>query len=183
MDAPLAGTFVMTPPRRNRNWIWFFVTLAVLTGVATVTLIVYNLRQQLTLSQLRAARDLWEQKRPSDYRLEYTKKGSATGTFVVEVRGGKAVSVLMDGRPILQDEKPLDKELIYRYDMTALFNDIEQFLEIDARPGSPRAYNRAYFDPDDGHLLQYVRRIMGTTNRLEITVQLRPLSAESGGDR
>src|SRR5262249_54436092 len=36
--------------------------------------------------------------------------------------------------------------------------------------GKPRNFTRAAFAEDDGHLLHYVRRVTGTSQRLEITV-------------
>src|ERR1700756_5332481 len=80
---------------RSRGWIWFFAVLVVLTVAATAFLWIYNVRQQLTPEELAAAHKLWEQKRPANYVLTYTKEGSVTGTFVVTVRQGKVKSVIM----------------------------------------------------------------------------------------
>src|SRR5437870_10707552 len=104
---------------RSANWIWYFVILAVLTVVATTILIVYNLRQQLRPEQLAAARALWEAKGPRDYELRYTtKKGTEEepDRYVVRVRGGQTVSVLVNGRPLEA------RQYVY-YGMMALFND------------------------------------------------------------
>src|SRR5947209_14393116 len=99
--APMATDSGRKP---SRGWIWYFVIVAALTVLATTILVVYNLRQQLRPEQLAAARPLWEQKRPPDYVLTYTKKGGATGTFIVTVRKGKVVSVLMREEMVKDNE-------------------------------------------------------------------------------
>ena len=83
---------------------------------------------------------------------------------MVQVRGGTVISVLMNGRALDKDQ------YVYR-SMDALFDDIERFLKMDAEKGKPRTYMRALFDPADGHLLHYIRRVMGSRERVEITVQ------------
>ncbi len=162
----------MPPPQQSYRWVWYFVVLVILTVAACTILVWYNLRQQLKKDDLQKARDQWKRNRPVNYDLHYTKRGSASGTFDVEVRDGKVTSVTLDGRPITQNDKPLDPSRYSRYDMTALMDDIETFLEEDAEPGRPRTYTVATFDPVDGHLVRYVRRVMGTSERIEINVKL-----------
>ena len=134
-----------TDPGRkpNRGWIWYFVILAVLTVVATTVLVVYNLRQQLRPEQLAAARKLWDEKRPADYVLTYTKKGNATGTFVVTVRKGKVVSVLM------REEVKKDNEVVI----------VEQPLER-RRPLGDQAQDHRE-EGHRGHVLEVVRQSPG----------------------
>lgn len=158
----------MRPPTRNRGWIWYFVVVGVLALGSAVTLVTYNLRQQLKPEQLAAAEAKWEKNGPRSYDMEFTKKGSATGTYEVRVRDGKVVYA----EP---DERTLSQKAPY-YSMQALFGYVDEFLKEDARPGAPRTYTVASFDPDDGHLLHYVRRVMGTNQRLELTVQLTPVT-------
>ena len=86
--------------RRGRGWIWFFVALACLVAVALGLQRWLYAQQRLTPPQLTEARALWKAHRPTDYDLEYTKKGDATGTFLVQVRGGKVISATLDGRPL-----------------------------------------------------------------------------------
>jgi hypothetical protein len=145
---------------KGKRWLWFFVTLALLAATAVTTLIWFNLSQQLTREKLAEARAKWLQRRPSDYDLEYVKRGSATGTFVVQVRGGKVVSASMDGRP-------LEPRLYSSCNMLTLFDDIERFLDLDAQSGT-RAFTVATFDPQDGHLGYYRRSVMGTRQWVEI---------------
>jgi len=163
------------PPQQSYRWVWYFVVLVILTVAACTILVWYNLRQQLKKEDLEAARSRWKANRPPDYDLSYTKRGSASGTFFVKVRHGTVVTVTLDGREITQGDKPIDPSRFYRYDMTALMDDIETFLEKDAEPGRLRTYTVATFDPTDGHLVRYVRRVMGTSERIEINAQLRKL--------
>jgi hypothetical protein len=163
------------PLQQSYRWIWYFVILAILTVAACTTLVWYNLRQQLKKEDLDAARNRWKQNRPLDYDLTYTKRGSATGAFFVEVRDGKVIRVTLDGRQITQNDKPLDPSRFYRYDMAALMDDIQTFLEKDAELGRPRTYTVATFDRTDGHLVRYVRRVMGTSERIEINAHLKRL--------
>lgn len=158
-------------PRSRRAWVWIFVGIGLLTALAIGVQLWFNLRQQLTLERLEAARALWRQAGPSSYDLEYTKRGSATGTIVVQVRKGRVLSATLDGQP-------LEPRLYPYYDMAGLFDDIGRFLEIDTAPGSPRTFTKALFDPVDGHLIHYIRSVTSTRQRLEINVRLRPLADE-----
>jgi hypothetical protein len=167
----------MTVGRRNRNWLWFFLVLAVLAAIAIAIPIFYEPLEPLTLERLREARAVWEQRRPSNYRLEYSKQGKASGTFVITVRGSKVVSATMQ----TGDETPqeLRKDQFDTYDMTGLLYDIERFLQMDAQPNAPKASNRGRFAPEDGHLLRYVRSVPAEKFQLGIRVkQLKVLPAE-----
>jgi hypothetical protein len=173
---------------RNHRWVWFFVILAVLAVAAPTSLLVYNLSRQLKPEQLARARELWRKNRPRDYTLEYTKQGNIpTETVVVGVRDGTVESavrkqaVVRNGRSEVVP-LPLEERLYDRYDMGGLFNDIERFLKMDAEPDSPRAFNRATFDPEDGHLINYVRSVSETGMRLEINVELRVPQRPGKGD-
>ena len=158
----------MKPSRPNRGWIWYFVILAVLSVVAVSLLSFFNLKQQLKPEQLEEAKRLWNARGPASYDMVYTQKGSAPGTFKVQVRNKKVISAIRDGQPL--------EDRLRRYsDMPALFGFIEDFLKKDAQPGQPRTFTVASFDSDDGHLTHYIRRVMGGTERIEITVQLQPL--------
>ncbi|MBM4072616.1 MAG: hypothetical protein FJ271_27365 [Planctomycetes bacterium] len=153
-----------TPP--NRRWLWYFVAVVVLSLAAVVTLIVFNRGQQLTRAQFDAARKLWEKKGLQSYQLTYTqrKKGDAKAeTYVVRARSGTVVSVSLDGRP-------LEKRLFPLYGINALFAYMLDFLEQDAKPGQPRTFTRARFDPETGALRDYVRNVMGGGPRVEIRV-------------
>jgi hypothetical protein len=161
---------------RTRGWVWYFVTLAVLTLTSLTVLIRYNLARQLKPEQLAQARALWEAKGPADYDMDYAQQGSAPGAFKVRVRHKKVVSVTRDGRPL--------EERLRRFSgMNALFGFIEDYLVQDSQPGAPRTFVTASFDPEDGHLLHYVRRVMGSTQRVEITVRLHPANPAAANDR
>jgi hypothetical protein len=155
--------------RRSPNWLWFFGVLVVLAVAWISGLYYFTRQQQLKPEQLTAAETLWKEKGPRSYDLDYSQKGSNPGEFQVQVRDGKVVAASRNGQA-------LEKRLFPYYDMPALFGYIETFLEQDAQPGRPRTYTTARFDRDDGHLLRYVRRVMGSQEQVEITVQLKKVS-------
>lgn len=159
----------MAAPPRNRGWIWYFILLLVLTATSLSILIGFNRGQQLKPEQLQAAEQLWQQHGPKDYDLEYTQKGTVPGRYKVRVRNGKVVSAVRDGQPL--------EARLYRYcDMPALFGFIDDYLREDAQPNRPATFTTAAFDGHDGHVLHYVRRVMGSQERQEMTVQLQPAS-------
>jgi hypothetical protein len=159
------GAAPRSRPRRSRKWVWFFVALAALTVTAIVIETWYNLRQQLTPAQLEAARILWRERGPHSYEMTYTQNQvDGSDTFAVQVRDQKVVSVTRNGQPL--------EERLYRYhSIEGLFDDIERFLERDTEPGHPRTFEIARFDPQDGHLLHYVRSVARAHERQEITVE------------
>jgi hypothetical protein len=158
---------------RSRRWLWFFVAVGV-ASAAAVTWLALHIRsqvdpaKQLTLEQLRAARQLWEEKGPKDYQMLYkVRRGgdSQVDTYYVEVRGGQVVSVVYNSTQHLEPSK-------YTYhSMSGLFNDIERFLKLDAQPNSPQTFRRGYFDSDDGHLLKFERQVIGGPERVQIWVE------------
>ena len=153
------------PPQRNRRWIWFFVVLVALTILATTVMIVYNLQQQLKPEQLAAAHQLWKEKGPADYTLAFTKKIDErpdVEQFLIKVKGGRVVEGFMNGRPF-------DK--MHHYSMDKLFDQVIRFQELSEEKGQPRVFCRAIFAPDTGAILWYVRRVMGSRDRVEITVE------------
>jgi hypothetical protein len=152
--------------RKSRTWVWFFVVLAVLAVTAIGVSAYYNSQQRVTAERLQAARALWDANGPRDYDLTLTKQGGATGRFRVYVRNGKVVLATMDGRPV-------EARLYNTLDMPALFDDIQTFLEIDSKPNSPRTFTRGVFDPADGHVVQYVRRVTASQQRVQIDVELK----------
>ena len=171
----------MAAPTARRRWVWFFAVLW-LTGFYVFR--AYWQKQQLTRQRLDEARSLWDQNRPRDYDLTYTKKGSTEGKFVVKVRGGKVKDVTLDGRALTRDDRPLDPRFYPRYDMSGLFDDLDEFLKRDAEPGRQRSIALARFDPQDGHLLQYTRKVPGTSELIELTdIVLTPLPGEPAGKK
>ena len=157
----------MSPAPPNNNWKWFFAIVFALALFTAVSLIWWNLRLQLKPEQLEANRRLWEANGPADYVMVYmTRRNEETSTdrYVVKVKQKKAYEVLVNGIP----EPP---ERLEYQSMDSLFNYIERFLELDSEPGKPRTYARASFDEKTGAIRNYVRRVMGKTERLEINVE------------
>ncbi len=156
-----------SPTRRKKwGWVWYFVLLLVLSAVAVAIIIGYNLRQQLTSDELAAAIGLWDARGPRTYKFEYVvKRGDAKpDVYVVRVSDGRVVYGSLNDIPLPVDKLPTRS-------MAALLGDIRTFMERDAEPGKPWTYTRARFDENDGHLLWYVRRVMGSRERVEIQVR------------
>jgi hypothetical protein len=161
---------------RSRRWMWFFAALAVL-GVAAISINwVYSVWQQLRPDRLAAARALWRERGPANYDLEYVVKEESTpggdarddphfDYYKAQVREGQVQSATRNDVPLSPDEAK-------RRDVNALFDLIQAYLERDGAPGRPRTYAHAHFDSTDGHPIHYVRRVMGSRERLEITIQL-----------
>jgi hypothetical protein len=155
--------------KRSGTWIWFFVILLALAALSVTILIVYSRGQQLKPEQLQQARDLWQQKGPRAYDMDYTTKTlTGSNSYQVKVRHGRVQSVLCNGEP-----QPPEK-FIY-HDMNALFHQIERFLTLAREPGSPRTFITARFDATDGHLTHCVRAL-GSKERVEISVTLTPVA-------
>jgi hypothetical protein len=159
-----------TQPRpRRKTWLWFF---AILGGLAIAAIIipfivgpVHGL-QPVTPEDIKTARQLWERLGPRDYDMEYRKEGSVKGTFDVQVRNGKAVSVTMDGQP-------LPPEQFHYHTIPALMDDLETFVDLAGKPGNPPVYLRARFDPQDGQLIRYIYAVPGTAQQIKVSVRLR----------
>jgi hypothetical protein len=176
----------MVPARRNRRWLWFFVAVFVLTVAAIVILVRFNLALQLKPETLEAAWNRWKEKGPASYVLVYTKDlpGQDTETYEVRVEHGRTVFAALNGRP-------MEARLFPRYGMNALFDDLDAFLKLARKPGAPRTYLVASFDPADGHVERYIRSVTGRREGFEINVrrerveinvrELRPLSAGQVG--
>jgi hypothetical protein len=160
----------MSSLTRSRAWIWFFVLLGILTVAAVAVQIWYNSRQLLTPTKLAEARSRWQMRGPRDYDMEYKVKriSEAEDAYKVHVRDARVIEATWNGAPLA--------ERLYRYQtMPALFAFIEDFLESDSKPGSPRTFAVATFDRNDGHLVHYVRSVMSSRERQEITVQFHGL--------
>lgn len=154
--------------RRSRGWIWYFLVVVVLAVGAAATLVIYNLGQQLTRERFQTVRKLWEAKGPADYEFRYTFRGGKEAEVFnrhhVVVRGKKVESVT------LNDQIRVPARQLRHHSMDALLDFIEDFLDQDEK-AKRKVFKVGMFDPRDGHLLRYVRRVTGTTERQEIQVE------------
>jgi hypothetical protein len=157
---------------RNYNWVWFFIVMVVIAVVMAGSNLLYNLRQQLTPEALAAAQALWERAGPADYDMRVTKNvvsGGGPGlsdVITVKVRGKRPTDVQLNG-------KPLEPRLWPEYDMPAMFEWVERFLQIDRAPGAPPVFCVARFDTKDGHLIGFVRSVRATQERQDLKVDFR----------
>src|SRR5947209_4221955 len=115
---------------RNRNWVWFFAALAVLSVAAVSINLLYNRAQQLTPERLQAAQDQWDRGGLRDYDLaiEKTVSSAAAGAgedvtdrITVAVRGGQARLGMLNGQP-------LEPRVVREYDMAGWLAFVEEFL-------------------------------------------------------
>jgi hypothetical protein len=174
-------------PRLPR-YAWYFLLLALLTAVAIVTPIVYNLRQQLTREQVDAAAALWKAHGPADYDMLYAEKIDdeiRSSESRVKVRKGEVVELRVNGK--LKDLEHISPEKLQEFTAEGMFAQIKKELEEDTAEGRRRNFATAYFDPKTGFPIHYVRRVRGTHTRLEWSARLLPpeekTSAESIGER
>jgi hypothetical protein len=152
--------------KKNRAWIWIFLFLFIASVGVAAFLIRYNLSLLLKPEQLEAARALWREKGPRDYRLVYTKQlgdDPRKDRFVVEVRSGQVRSVIMNQTVFLEPE-----QMPY-HSMDRLLADIARSLEQDEKSGR-KVYTKALFDKHTGALIEYVRRVMGGRERVQLRV-------------
>jgi Family of unknown function (DUF6174) len=165
----------LPPPKPNHAWIYYFAFLLVASIGAAGVMIWFNLSIQLTPEQLEAAEKLWREKGPKSYDMIYTKRlneESKVDKFDVKVRAGKVQEVLMNGRALTKDKEE-DQDPRIHHSMERLFHDVERFQELDKKPGAKKVYVTAIFDDENGALRRYIRRVMGTTLRIEMHISVK----------
>jgi hypothetical protein len=164
----------------------FFVVLAGLSVLAVVLPILYNLRQQLRPEDLARARELWRERGPADYELDYTlmiDRAVHPERYAVLVRGGRVVFAGGEGRIEVLDPDigvlagPSVRGVIHHeeriLDVPGLFDRIESVLQSDPQAGK-RNLTVAAFDPRDGHPRRFIHRVRGTDQREEWIIRLYP---------
>jgi hypothetical protein len=169
-------------PPPNNAWIYFFAFLVIASVGVTVFMIWFNNSIQLTRGDLDDAHKLWKEKGPKSYNMVYTEQFNDDDhktIIFVKVRDGKVADVMMNGKPLeptkedgeVRDPRPY-------HSMNAKFRDVERFMSIDEKEGAPRVYVVAKFDPETGAILRYIRRVMGTRQRVELNFKFEPLEKE-----
>ena len=160
-----------TPPAKNHLGKWFILFLVVASITVAVVMIRFNLSIQLKPDQLEAAMKNWKEIGPKSYKLTYTKQiddnDQQRDLIVVHVVDGKVKEGTING-------EPLEERVLPYHTMDRLLIDIEKFMEEDSKPGKPKVYVTADFDSKTGALRSYVRRVMGTRQRLGLTLKLVP---------
>ena len=166
-----------TSQRSNYGWVYFFVFIVVASVGVAVFMIWYNLSLQLTPEQLDEAQKLWKAKGPKSYDMTYTKRlndDSKVDKFEVKVRSGVVTEVKMNGQKLARQSDDDPDPRVF-HSMERLLDDIERFMSIDHKDGAPKVYVTAIFEPENGALRRYIRRVMGTTLRIEMHVTLTPV--------
>jgi len=159
--------------KKSRTWIWIFGALFLLGSLAVLINYGYNLQQQLTPAELQAARQRWDQHGPANYdlRVQIRRHSPAPGdpavidNYSLQIRDGKVTNAVMN-------DAVLERRYWDEFDMPGLFDSIDEFLRRDRKPGQPQTFLKGTFDRRDGRLLKFIRRVRGSTERLEIVVVL-----------
>jgi hypothetical protein len=155
------------PPPNKYAWILYFAFLIVASVGVTIFMIMFNLWIQLTPEQVEAAKKVWKEKGPAEYKLIYTTRiddSDKTTMYAVTVKAGKVTDVKKNGKDF--EEQAAWPE----HSMEALLGMMAANLAEDAKPDKPRVYTIGRFDDKTGALLYYVRRVMGSRERIEIEV-------------
>jgi len=173
---------VSSPTRPNPNlWKWFFGIVILLTVGATAGLWLFNQWIQLTPEELAAQRANWEKNKPADYFLTYllVENDSDAGlVYKVHVRGGEVkqarefavrVRERREVDPPEEEGRILDSDEAKRHTMDALY-ELAASIVADDRANERRVYCRARFLPENGAILEFVRRRMGSRERTQISV-------------
>ncbi len=161
-------------PVRNNGWIWYFGFLFVASVGVALFMIWFNLSIQLKPEQLEIAHKRWRENGPKNYKMLLKKKlnnEDKVTTFMVNVRNKKVTEVMMDGKPLPQ-ENDNERDMNVYHSMDATFSFVQTFMTKDHKENAPKVYVTALFDPENGALLRYVRRVMGTTQRVELNITL-----------
>ena len=168
------------PRKKNHYWVWYFAFIVLASVGVAGFMIDFNMRQQLKAEQLEGAMQRWQQHGPADYLLTISKRineSDQADIFVVRVRQRRVIEVRLNGQ-LLRDESnepyPPGHERLQWYTMDHLLREIEIFLDQDAKEGR-KNYNVAYFDEQTGALQRYIRRVMGTRQRVEELAKVEPL--------
>jgi hypothetical protein len=172
----------MSKRAKNSAWIWFFAFLLVASIGVAGFMIWFNQRMQLEPARLETEMKKWREHGPSDYRLVITKQvnDGEPEHFEVTVRNHRVIEVRLNGQRLRNESNepyPPGHERLQWFTMDNMLRDIEVFLDRDAKD-KRKNYNVALFDEETGALRKYVRRVMGTTQRVEETVQIEPLPAQ-----
>lgn len=182
-----------SPRQRSRRWIVFFVVLGVLSAIAIIAPLLYNLSIQLRPEQLADARRRWQEKGPPDYDLECLVKREQGGVaaaeqqYLVKVRAGRVVLLIDQGEVVYVDPAlaavagvamlGLSSENPRDYGVPALFGEIETAMR-QRTTGERRDYLKADFDPSDGHPTHYIYRVPRTKDRVEWFVKFTRVNAK-----
>lgn len=169
-------------PGHPYAWIGYFVFLLVTSIGVTVFMIQFNRNIQLKPEQLEAAHNLWKAKGPKSYNMIYTKKLGASehgDRFVVKVRNGHVDEVKMNDKALVAtviDGQKHDPRIYHSMDN--IYRDVMKFMDMDQKPGATKVYVVANVDEKTGALLRYIRRVMGSTDRIELNIALEPVEGD-----
>src|SRR5262249_22125787 len=103
--------------------------------------------------------------------LVYTKEGSVSGVFKIEVRNGRVRQVMELAKLGDAEGRTLEARLYRYYGMSGPFDDLEGVLDKKRKPEGARIFLRAEFDAKDGHLIFYVYSNSQTQHRIQVTVK------------
>jgi hypothetical protein len=162
--------------KRPRNYVWYFLVLAVLGSVALVAPILFNLSQLLTVEKIAEAEARWEQNGPASYDLKLEDRRSPDAhleVYDVKVRERKVVELRVNDHE--ETLTALSPEQRRQWTVPGLFEQMRAHL-AEEEQGKRRNFATANFHPHLGYPVRYVRRVRGTKERLEWRITVTPLS-------
>ena len=164
----------VSPPPRKKNyaWAWYFAFLVIASVGAMVFMIWYNNLMQLKPEELAAAKRRWQEANIKNYDMIYLEKHNEDKStkFAVKVRNSKVQDVLMNGKPLEKSEERADDPRIY-HSMDSMYRNIDRFMDLDQKPKATPVYVTLKWDEKNGAVIEYIRRVMGTRQRVQIVVE------------
>jgi muconolactone delta-isomerase len=173
-------------PRRRRLWLRLIILVLLVAGAGFAGWVYYRNAQRLTPEKLADARARWSKANIQDYDITVRVSGRAAATYFVQVRGGKVtdawqkpgnhasyvIDEVVDGKKVERRVAALPFRSLADagvWTVPGLFAEVlERDLKTDAEPRAPSAYTQVQFDPDDGHLVRYVRTMHQTSFAVEV---------------
>jgi hypothetical protein len=168
----------------------YVALLVLLSAVAAIAPIVYNLRQQLRPEQLEEARERWRVHGPSDYDLTFAiryDRETIPQRHFVFVRGGKVVFASCEGEIVTLS--PASGAAVGLpaggmgkqpgQDVPAILDHVEDLMH---EPGAERNLLVASFDAKDGHPRRIIRRVRRSSTREEWSLRLWPAGTLERGE-
>jgi hypothetical protein len=149
----------------GKSRIWWL--LGAFLGVAVLVvggLVVYNRQYRLTDDKLKEAEARWAAAGVRDYDLDVVVSGRTAGHYHLKVRDkDRIVDARFNGEP---------NRAAVAMDVAGMFDILRQDLDREQQSPNQQSYTWVDFDPNDGHLIRYVRRSGDQHISVDVTLKL-----------